>query len=272
MHWRPTLSRRLEWTRGAALLTLAALALGACSRDRPAESDEPTQAERAAFAAPADSSLTAAQVDRYLRTALRQFEMLETEAPAMRERLAAAPERAPAAPGQPKGRRPKSRQALWGDFVDATFVRSARALGYNPAELWYVRKRLSIVSGHLMAAEAHASSDESAALFRQQAEAMRGAPGVDPAQIEAMLRAAERAEQVEQQSRPTPPRVAQNLEALRRARGALSPAAWRRVAGVAAGIGMSDLGRIPEAEARQRLQGFRMLYRRALENREPPPG
>jgi hypothetical protein len=269
MHTRYAIPRRPRWSRGGAAALALAVAIGACTRDRAAESDEPTPAERADFSAPADSSLTPEQVDRYLRTSLRQFEVLKAEAPAVRERLAAVPERARPDSTRPGGARPKSRQALWGDFVDGAFVRSARQLGYNPAELWYVRTRMAIVSGHLLGAEAHASSDASAALFRQQAEAMRGAPGVSPAQIQAMLQAAARAEQ--QQAPPPPaPKVAQNLEALRRARGSLSDSAWRRVAAVAAGIGMSDLGSIPAGEAEQRLGGFRDLYQEALENREPP--
>ena len=255
---------------GAVALALAALAFGACGRDRAEAPDQPTAAERAAFRAPADSSLTPQQVERYLRTTLRQFELLRAEGPEVRERLAAAPQRPQALSGQRPGARPKSRQALWGDFVDAAFVRAARRLGYNPAELWFVRARMSAVSGHLLAAEAQASSGQTAALFRQQAEAMRGTPGVTPAQIDGMLKAAEQAEQ--QGARPTPPRLAQNLEALRRARGNLSDPAWRRIAGVAAGIGLSDLGTLPQAEAERRLNAFRELYRHALENREPPPG
>lgn len=254
----------------AATLVLAALALGACSRDRAAGPDEPTHAEHAAFSAPADSSLTPQQVDRYLRTTVQQLERLRAEGPAVRERLVAAPgPPAQAQPGQPPAPRPKSRQALWGDFVDAAFVRAARKLGYNPAELWFVRARMSAVSGHLLAAEAQASSGQAAALFRQQAESMRGIPGVTPAQIDAMLQAAERAEQ--QQTRPTPPRVAQNLEALARARGNLSESAWRRIAGVASGIGVSDLGVLPQPQAEARIDRFLDLYRHAVENREPPP-
>lgn len=153
--------------------------------------------------------------------------------------------------------------------MDAAFVRAARKLGYNPAELWFVRARMSAVSGHLLAAQAQASSGQTAALFRQQAESMRGTPGVTPGQIEAMLQAAERAD--EQKTWPTPPRLAQNLEAMGRARSNLSQSAWRRIAGVASGIGVSDLGALPQPQVEGRLNGLRELHRHALENREPPP-
>jgi hypothetical protein len=255
---------------------LFGLGVSACFRDRTADDPgEATDAERIAFQAPADSSLTPGQVDQYLRTIVAQLELLQTEAPAMREQLAAVPRerRQPAPPtsaqtASPPKSRPKSRQALWGDFVDATFVRSARKLGYNPAELWYVRDRMSVVSGHLLATEMHASKDQAAALFRQQAEAMRGTPGVTQAQIDAMLKAAQQAEQ--QTARPVPPRVEQNLGALRRARGTLSDTTWGKIASVATGAGLGDLGEAPEAELDRRLNELRTLHLQALEGDDPP--
>jgi hypothetical protein len=249
-------------------VVLLAFGIGACSRDRAPEPGEITSADSAAFTAPADSSLTVAQVDHYLRTTLAQFNILRAEAPAMRERLAAAQRaREQAAPTTPRSARPRSRQALWSDYVDAAFVRAARRLRYNPAELWYVRERMAAVSGHLLAGEMYASSDEGAALLRQQAGSMRGTPGVAEVQIEAMLRAADQAEQ--QTARPPAPRLVQNLAVLRQARGSVSDSTWRRVAGIAAGIGLSDLTEIPEEEAVRRLGEFRRLYVEVLENREP---
>jgi hypothetical protein len=210
-------------------------------------------------------------VDQYLRTSLAQLELLRAESPAARERMArAASERAQAAPGAPKGKRPRSPQAVWGDFVDETFVRSARKLGYRPAELLYVRERLAQVSGHLLAAKAHAFNDQGAALMRQQVELMRGTPGVSEAQLQSMLQAAERAEQ--QAPQPTPPRLAQNLGALRQAHAAVSDSAWGRIAAVAAGVEVSELGQLPEAEAGRRLDALRELYVGALENRKPRAG
>ncbi|HEU0298226.1 MAG TPA: hypothetical protein VFR37_02205 [Longimicrobium sp.] len=251
-------------------MMLLAAAPAACSRDRAAGPDEVTKTEHAAFAPPADSSLTPRQVDRYLRTTLAQLELVQAEAPAVRARLATVRRPPPPAPGAPKGARPKSRQALWGDFVDAAFVRSARKLGYNPAELWYVRHRISAVGGHLMAAELHSSRDQAAALFRQQAEAMRGAPGVTQAQIDAMLQAAAQAER--QAAPPASPRLVQNLGALRRARNALDDEAWGRIASVAAGAGLSDLGDVPEAELARRLDELRELHQDAVSNHSPLPG
>ncbi len=251
-----------------AAIALLLLTLAACARDRGADPGELTAAERAAFTAPADSTLTTEQVHRYLRTSLAQLELLRDEVPAVRDRLAAV-QRAPRPdPDSPRGARPKTRQALWGDFVDATFVRAARELGYRPAELLYVRGRIAAVGGQLMATEMHGSRDEAAALFRQQAEAMRGTPGVSQAQIDAMLKAAAQAER--QAAAPVRPRVAQNLGVLRRSNGSVSDADWARIAGVAAGVGMSDLGAVPQAEADRRLDEFRRLYRAALDGSPEP--
>lgn len=224
-----------------------------------------TDAERAAFTAPADSSLTPGQVDQYLRTALGQFRLLEADGPAMRKQLGGVQQ--PAAPSA-KGARPRSPGALWGSFVDATYVRSARKLRYNAAELLYVRRRVTEVAGHLQAGSQVVSSDQAAALYRQQAEAMRGAPGVSQAHIDAMLKAAEQAEG-QQKAPATSPRVAQNLATLRRARANVSDVTWRRVTSVAAG-GLRDLRNAPDAEARRDLDELRQLYEHALANREPP--
>jgi hypothetical protein len=147
-------------------------------------------------------------------------------------------------------------------------VRSARKLRYNPAELLYVRRRMTEVAGHLQAGSHVVSSDQAAALYRQQAESMRGAPGVSKAHIDAMLKAAEQAE-AQQKAPATSPRVAQNLATLRRARANLSDATWRKVASVAAG-GIRDLRNAPDAEARRKLGELRQLYEHVIANREPP--
>jgi hypothetical protein len=114
-----------------------------------------------------------------------------------------------------------------------------------------------------------ASRGQAVGLLRQQAEAMRGTPGVTQAQIDAMLKAAEQAEG-QPASAATPPHLAQNLDALRRARPNLSPAAWARVAAVASATGLSELGAVSDANAGRALDEIRELYTHAVENQEPP--
>lgn len=250
--------------RGALALALL-VAGGACFRDDGTNDGKVTDAERAAFTAPADSSLSLGQVDQYLRTTLGQFRLLEAEGRAMRKQLEGTP---PSAAPATKGGRPRSPGARWGEFVDATYVRSARKLRYNPAELLYVRRRMTEVAGHLQAGSQLVSSDQAATLYREQAEAMRGAPGVSQAHIDAMLKAAEQAER-QRKAPATSPRVAQNLATLRRARANLSDATWRQVTTVGGG-GLRDLRNAQDAEARRKLDELRRLYEHALANREPP--
>jgi hypothetical protein len=226
--------------------------------------------ELAAFTAPADSILTGRQVDQYLRTAAAQFDLIRTEGPAVRAALdTVRRERTRPPAGGAKAPRPKSRQALWSDFVDAAFVRAARGLRYSPAELLYVRARISAVNGYRLASGMHASRDQAAALFRQQAEAMRGAPGVSQAQVDAMLRAAEQAEQ--QAPPPVDPRLVRNLEVLRQGRTGLDDVKWDRITAVAAGVELGGLGDAPAAEFTRRVEELRQLHQEALESRDGGP-
>jgi len=227
------------------------------------DEDHIAEEERAAFTAPADSSLAADQVDRYLRATLAQLDLIEAERAPVQDSMAKLREarRAAARSGAP---RPRAPVAIWSDFVDATYIRSARELGYNPAELWFVRGRLAAVSGHLMAQQAHAGRHQAAALLRQQAELLRGQPGVPPEQIDAMLRGAEETENAAPP--PTSPRVLQNLETLRQARSGLSDSAWVRIGSVAAGSEVTTLGGMPDAELTRKLEELRELCRAAVEN------
>lgn len=264
-------ARSAAGARALALsLALLALVSGACSRDRSGGEGTVAEAEHAAFAAPPDSTLTPAQVERYLRASLAHFELLQAEGPALRRRLAAmqAEQERPAA-AAPDSASPRAPRELWSELVDEAYVRAARKLGYNPAELWYVRDRMAKVAGHLLAREAQLPAQEAAAHLRSQAEAMRGVPGVTRAQLDAMLEAADRAE-AQQAPAPVPPRLAQNVRAVIEARGALSPAAWGRVAAVAAGLGVDDLGEMPEPRAAAKLTELREMYRHALESGDGP--
>ena len=125
------------------------------------------------------------------------------------------------------------------------------------------RDRMSETSGYFLAARLP-SNTQAAALFRQQAAAMRGAPGVTQAQIDAILRAAEQAER--QSNAPTvPPRVERNVQTLRIARSRVSDAQWGEISGFAAGSGLSELRSAPEEEYSRRLEQLRTLHAQTLE-------
>jgi hypothetical protein len=253
--------------RSILVLVLAALAATACTRDRSAGPDEVTDAERAGFVAPADSGITVEQVERYLRTAHAHLDLLRREAPTLPPSTE-IPSR-PSEPGAAEPARPRSMQTRWNGLVDATFVRTARGHGYSPAEMWYVRDRIVEVSGLLLADRMHGSRDAAAALFREQAAAMRGAPGVTEDQIQAMLTAAAQAE--EQTSPPASERAVRNAAVLRRARPSLDEGGWARIARASSGAGVAELATADDADRERALVELRDLFEHALEGRPLPP-
>ena len=243
------------------------LALAACFRDAP-ESADITEAERAAFVIPADSSLTTGQVEHYLRTTSLQLALLEAELPGALVSLAEADSTRRRASDGERSRLP-TRTRVWGDLVDRALVRTARRLGHNPAEIAYVRERIAWVGSQLRSRQALATSGQSAELMRQQVELLRGQPGVSQAQMDAMLQAAERSEALEQQ--PPPRAFLQNMETLRRARPGLDETDWARIAAAAEGVGLSTLGDLPPDEAENALGELRRMHEATVENRPPGP-
>jgi hypothetical protein len=256
---------RLRVAIRGTLVGFLALAASACFRDRDADSPEISAAERAAFAAPADSTLTPDQVERYLRTMLAQFDLLAAEAPAMRRRIQSGELGQGEQPGAPMKR--------WSDFLTATYVRAARRADASPAEMEYVGERMKQVSGYLAARQAQASGPQMAALLRQQAAAMRGSPGVSTEHVDEMLRSADDAER--QTAQPPPPSVAQNLDVLHTTHGNVTDEMWIRITRVSGGVGLMALGDMADTTVSgpiAQIRDLRELYTQALENRAPPTG
>jgi hypothetical protein len=239
----------LRATPGAIVMAGLVLIAG-CFGDRMPESDRLTAAELAEFTAPTDSSLTGPQIDQYLRTALEQVGRLKVEAPRMRERLRT--------PETDSTGRPRNPVARWREFTDGSFVRSARQLGYRPAEMVYVRGRMAALSGQILAARMDSTRGQAAALFRAQADQMRGSPGVSQAQIDAMLQAAE---QAERDSSPTvPPRLEQNLQALRAAHPRVPSETWAQVTAFSAGGGTVELRTATDRALAETLDRWQALF------------
>src|SRR6202008_1617960 len=122
----------------------------AASPGDPADVDQDapaavTEREVASFRAPADSVLTPSQVEAYLKTRLLQFDLIRREAPALHERVARMEERGKDG-GVLSGLRNMadagSLMVRYTDLIGGSFVRSARSLGYNPAEMEWVRERM----------------------------------------------------------------------------------------------------------------------------------
>lgn len=281
----PTLRRSLG-------LGLIAVAAGACNlKDKipgaggdggaaPSEVDQKseatvTEAEANAFKAPADSSLTPQQVEAYLRTSLTQFDLIRSEAPALHQQVAEMEKRGKSG-GLISGLRNAAEgigaMSHWADLVGGSYVRSARTLKYNPAEMEYVRERMAALSGYLMTKPMQDMGKQAAVQMRQQAEVMRGQPGVDQSQIDALLQQAAEMEKNASEENVSPA-IRQNLEALHHARGNVTDAAWTQIGFASGGMGLmalSGLGDPTDTSTVRKLNEFRALYTDALNNRVTP--
>jgi hypothetical protein len=279
--------------RRGLCLGLIALSAGACNlKDKipgaaggdggaaPSEVDQKsegsvTEREASAFRAPADSSLTPQQVEAYLRTSLTQFDLIRSEAPALHQQVAEMEKRGKSG-GLISGLRNAAEgigaMSHWADLVGGSYVRSARTLKYNPAEMEYVRERMGAVSGYLMTKPMQEYGKQAAQQLRQQAEALKGQPGVDQATIDQMLQQAAEAEKNASEANVSPA-IRQNLDVLKRARGNVTEPAWQQIGFASGGMGilaLSGLGDPADTATTRKLNEFRQLYTDALNNKVTP--
>jgi hypothetical protein len=274
-------------SRRAPVALLAALALAACGGDSgsggatPDDVDQRSEAtaterEVAAFRAPADSVLTPAQVEGFLRTTLLQFDLIRNEAPELRRRIAAMEERGNRG-GVVAGLRnlaDAGRFAVhYGDLIGGSFVRSARTVGQNPAEMEWVRERMNDVSAFLILRPMHQAALQSAAMMRQQAGSYRGMPGFDEAAIRQMIDQADAMEAEARREMQSAGAVTANVAVLRRTRSAVTDEMWAAIAFVGGTAGLWAWGGLSDpddAEAQRQLDEWRGIYTDALENRVTP--
>ena len=217
-----------------------------------------TEEELASFKAPADSVLSAEQVDRYLKTTLLQFDLVRKEAEGMRAKAAQMEARAQEGgfiAGLRNAADAGSLAMGWVDLVGGSYVRSARTLGYNPAEMEWVRERMTEVSGYMVMKPMLEQAEQAAGQLESAAAAAGGA--------------AVRAEAAE----TTAPAVLANAEVLRKARPAVSDTTWQMVGltgstGLAALAGLADPS---DQEAARGLDELRRLYTSVLANKPFQP-
>ncbi len=280
-------------SRRSALLPVGmlALALAACggggdesAEAKPEDVDMSTpvavtEEEINDFKAPADSVLTPAQVEAYLKTSLLQYDLIRKESVGLHAKVAEMEERAKDG-GTLAGLRNMAAagQTMYqvGDLIGGSYIRSARSLGYNPAEMEWVRERMTEVAGHLMMKPMYEQSVASAALMRKQAEDLRtqmaaaGAAGFTEADVQQMIANADQAEAQAKEQMAANRAVQANLAVLHRARPAVTDAMWGTVgfAGGAQGlIALSGLSDPNDGEAQKKLDEFRVVYQDALANR-----
>ena len=279
----------LRRASAAGLVLLAA----ACGGDAPQEQSQAenaaqvdqqssataTEKEVASFNAPADSVLTEAQVQAFLKTTLVQFDLIRQEMPQYHQKLAQMNERAEKnKDGLVAGLRnltdATSLVAGWSDLVVGSFARSARSQGYNPAEMEWVRERMAEVSTALAMKPMHEAQISMAASSRQQAQQYRGQAGFDEASIQEMLRNADQMEKDAREQMSGGSRaLARNLEILHRARPNVTDHMWTWVAlaGGASGlVGLSGLTDPNDTTAVRTMNEWRRIYTDALANQVTP--
>lgn len=269
----------------AGLLLLAAACggsdAGAEMDVKPSEVDQttsatPTEKEIASFTPPADSVLTPQQVEAYLKATLLQYDLIRDEAPALQKRAEAVEKR-----GEKGGvinglRNVAAAGSLISDYSDlvvGSYPRAARTLGYNPAEMEWVRERMGEVSGHLMMKPLIEAQVQQAQSVRQMADQYRGQPGFSDEQIAEMIRNAEEAEKQARAQVQDGGAAARNAEVLRRARPNVTDEMWVSVAFA----GASGLLALPasmasqsDSTAQRQLNEWRQVYTDALANRVTP--
>jgi hypothetical protein len=233
-----------------------------------------TEAEQSAFKAPADSSITPAQVEAYLKTSLLQFDLIRSEAPALHRQVQAMDQRAKnggVLSGLRNAAEGLSAMGHWADLVGGSYVRSARTLKQNPAEMEYVRERMAAVSTYLMMRPMQDAAKQQAQALRQQAESMKGQPGIDQSQIDAMMQSANEMEKNAETAASAA--LQQNINAVHQARGNVTDAMWTQIGIAGGGMGLlalSGLGDPADTATANKLNQFRQLYTDALANKVTP--
>jgi len=274
-------------TAAAGLLLLAAACGGgdaAEERSQAANAQQvdqessatPTDRETAGFTAPADSVLTPQQVDAFLRTTLVQFDLIRQEAPQYHARMAEMEERGEKG-GLINGLRNVADAGRlvtgFGDLVGGSYVRSARSLALNPAEMEWVRERMSEVSMALAMQPTYEAAAQQAVTLRQQAEQYRGQPGFDDAAIQQMLQSADAMEQTAREQMSTHRAVTRNLEVLRAARPNVTSHMWTAVAlvgGPGGLLGLTGLADPNDSTAVRQMNEWRRIYTDALADQVTP--
>jgi hypothetical protein len=285
-HARPNSGFRLVPPRLGALALVALFCAcgGRADRvDASAEDVDPetpfhvTDAERSAFRAPADGVLSESHVEQYLKASVLQFDLVRQHSERLHARIGEMERRAEKG-GALAGLRnlAEAGRTMYevGDIFGGSYVRAARTLGYNPAEMEWVRERIGEVGSYLIARPMHEAALQSAQEMRASVEKLRAdleggaVTAFSEADLEQMLQSAEEMEASAREIDVAPATLA-NLDVLRRARPAVSDAMWTTVSfsGGAGLLMFAGLVDPQDIEAQRKLDEFRQVFEDALANR-----
>lgn len=237
-----------------------------------------TERELASFTAPADSVLTPRQVEAFLRTTLVQFDLVRQEAPQYHAKVAQMEQRAEKSNGGLVAGLRNMADAGgvivgFGDLIGGSYVRSARSLGYNPAEMEWVRERMAEVSMALAMQPMYEAAAQQAQSMRQMAESYRGQPGFTDEQVQEMLRNADETEKSAREQMAGSRAIGRNMEILRQARPNVTTNMWTAVAlvgGPGGLLGLTGLGDPTDTTSVRQMNEWRRIYTDALANKVTP--
>ncbi|HET6231375.1 MAG TPA: hypothetical protein VFE05_14980 [Longimicrobiaceae bacterium] len=267
-------------------LPLLAMSLAACghgdAKVKPADVDQDapataTEQEAAAFTAPRDSVISDEQVAKYLKTSLLQFDLIRKESGGIHDKIAEMDKRAKDGGTLAALRNiadAGSTMAHAGDLIGGSYVRSARSLGYNPAEMEWVRDRMGEVGAYLTAKPMLEMQVQAAQQMRAQAEQMKAQAGsgysaADLQQLTASANEMEANAKGADQARS----VMANVAVLHRARPAVSEPMWTTITFAGGALGMASMAGFADPnnqETQKKLDELRTVYQAALDNRVAP--
>ncbi len=275
------------------LLAVTALGCGK-SKDKmtvtPDEVDQDspvtlTDDERAKFTAPTDSLLSGDQVTSYLKASLLQFDLIRKQSATWHQKAAEieARQKEGGTLGGLRNAMEAGRLMMnFADVIGGSYIRASRTLGYNPAEMDWVRERMAEVGGYaavtkpMMAAMKANQSQMQASIddLRKQMAAAKAAGEEQVYSDEDIERMAANAQSASSEmATGTTPAMLANLEVLHKTKPAGTDAMWGTV-GIAGGaMGLMALGGLADpadTSATRKLTEFRRVYEDALANRVSP--
>lgn len=236
---------------------------------------EVTDEERSAFRAPADSVLSDEQVTMFLNASLLQFDLIREHSAALHDRLAKMEKRSEEG-GAFAGLRnlmdAGRTAAEFADVFGGSYIRASRTLGYNPAELEWVREQLAETASYFAFAPVGASLDQSLQEARASLAAMQAE--LEEAEVEdesgmADLLSDMESDQTWAEMMPQGA-VARNMEIIRRTRPEVTDPMWAAIGFSAGTLGFVGLSDPNDPEVQEKLDEFRQLFTDALANRVSP--
>jgi hypothetical protein len=239
-----------------------------------------TDQEYASFREPGDGVLTEAQVEKYLKATLLQFDLVRKRSERLHERfkqMETREEKGGALAGLRNLVDAGRTMYEMGDLIGGSYIRSSRTLGYNPAEMEWVRSQMIETSGYLAMKPMFEAAAQGAKEMRAQTEELRrsladageGVLGFTEMELKQMTDAAAEMENSAQMHDVSPSTLS-NVAVLRKARSQVTDPMWVSIGLTSGGAGLMALGGLGDPnneDAQQKLDEFRQLFTDALQNR-----